>query len=57
MQWRTFHVLEEIQISLSLVLYCPIPDLVKVLACMRRPHVPNHSLLLLTPFPVYGADI
>ena len=56
-QWRPFYMLEEIQISLSLMLNCPVPNLVKVLACMRGSHISNHSLLRLTPFPVDRTDV
>lgn len=47
----------KVQISLSLVLYRPVSNLFKILARMRCSHVPNHFLLLLTPLPVYRADI
>lgn len=50
-------MLEKVQLGLGLILQRPISDLFKVFARMRRLHASKHSLLRLTPFPIYCADI
>lgn len=50
-------MLEKVQLSLGLILQRPISNLFKVFTRMRRLHASKHSLLRLTPFPIYCTNI
>lgn len=50
-------MLSKVQVGLGFVIYCPLPNHVKVLTCVRGSHISNHLLLLLTPLPEDGTDI